>query len=123
MVEFYRQSIGCEVVRRRNDLGLVHLRAGASMIDLISVDGKLGSAGGAPPGQEGRNQDHLCLRVDPFDERAIISHLKAIGVTPRAPASVNFGAEGEGLSLYFADPEGNVIELKGPSRPVAAGDA
>ncbi|MEX0182002.1 MULTISPECIES: VOC family protein [Stenotrophomonas] len=36
---FYGQVLGCVVVRRREHLGLVHLRAGASMIDLISLDG------------------------------------------------------------------------------------
>ena len=35
-IAFYSTVLGCEVVRRRDHLGLVHLRAGASMIDLIS---------------------------------------------------------------------------------------
>lgn len=43
---FYRTLLGCEVARRRDDLGLRHLRAGASMIDLVAVDGKLGRRGG-----------------------------------------------------------------------------
>ena len=30
------------------------------------------------------------------------------------PAS-RFGAEGEGPSIYLEDPEGNMIELKGPT--------
>ena len=64
---FYRDVLGCEVVRRRDDLGLRHLRAGASMIDLVSVDGKLGQRGGSAAGNEGRNLDHLCLRIEPFD--------------------------------------------------------
>jgi len=114
-VAFYGEVLGCEVVRRRDHLGLVHLRAGASMIDLISLDGKPGSKGGHGPGQEGRNVDHLCLRIEPFDEAALISHLTRHGVPPLGAAEVNFGAEGDGLSLYFRDPDGNGIELKGPA--------
>lgn len=114
-VAFYGRVLGCHVVRERPDLGLVHLRAGASMVDLVSIDGKLGRVGGEGPKAEGRNVDHLCLRVEPFDEQRIVSYLAQHGVVPRGPASTNFGAEGEGLSLYFCDPDGNVIELKGPA--------
>ena len=112
---FYRQVLGCEVARRRDDLGLRHLRAGVSLIDIIAVDGKLGRRGGTAAGNEGRNLDHLCLRIEPFDEAAIVAHLVAHGLAPHAPASSNFGAEGEGPSLYFDDLDGNTIELKGPS--------
>jgi catechol 2,3-dioxygenase-like lactoylglutathione lyase family enzyme len=114
-IDFYRTVLGCEVVRRREHLGLVHLRAGVSMIDLVSVDGMLGRRGGAAPAKEGRNVDHLCLRVEPFDEPALMRHLAAHGMAPLGQAEVNFGAEGDGLSLYFQDLDGNVIELKGPS--------
>lgn len=122
-IEFYQSVLGCTVVRQREEIGLVHLRAGVSMIDLVSVDGKLGSRGGAAAGTEGRNVDHLCLRIEPFNEAEIIAHLKKYGLTPQGPADTNFGAEGEGLSLYFSDPDGNVIELKGPSTVVALGRA
>lgn len=114
-VAFYRSVLGCEVVRSRPDLGLIHLRTGVSMIDLVSIDGKLGQAGGAAPGAEARNVDHLCLRVEPFDEAGIVDHLRRHGIAPLGPATRNFGAEGEGLSLYFQDPDRNVIELKGPA--------
>ena len=113
-IAFYRSVLGCEVARQREHLGLVHLRAGASMIDLVSVDGKLGSRGGAAPGREARNMDHLCLRIEPFNEPDLVAHLGNHGVAPLGGAEVNFGAEGDGLSLYFADPDGNIIELKGP---------
>ncbi|MEF9977400.1 MAG: VOC family protein [Thermomonas sp.] len=113
---FYRDVLGCEVVRRRDDLGLRHLRAGASMIDLVSVDGKLGKRGGSAAGSEGRNLDHLCLRIEPFDEASIVHHLAQQDIAPHGAATSNFGAEGDGLSLYFDDPDGNSIELKGPSR-------
>ena len=115
-VAFYKATLGCEVIRERPDLGLMHLRAGASMIDLISIDGTLGSRGGPAPGAQARNVDHLCLRVEPFDEPELIAHLAKHGVVPHGPASENFGAEGTGLSLYFSDPDGNSIELKGPAR-------
>ena len=112
---FYRDVLGCAVERRRDDLGLRHLRAGASMIDLVSVDGKLGRRGGAAAGDEARNVDHVCLRIEPFDEAAIVAHLAAHGVAAQGPASINFGAEGDGPSLYFHDPDGNTLELKGPA--------
>lgn len=115
-VDFYQRVLGCSVARRRDHLGLVHLRAGTSMIDLVSLEGTLGRRGGAGPGQDGRNVDHLCLRIEPFDEAALVAHLAAHGVRVLAPAEVNFGAEGDGLSLYFQDPDGNTIELKGPAQ-------
>jgi catechol 2,3-dioxygenase-like lactoylglutathione lyase family enzyme len=118
-VGFYRSVLGCEIVRQRDDLGLVHLRAGASMIDLVSVDGPLGARGGAAPGKEAKNVDHLCLRIEPFKETDLVAHLQNHGLAPNGKAEINFGAEGDGPSLYFTDPDGNVIELKGPSVAVA----
>jgi glyoxylase I family protein len=120
-IAFYSHTLGCQVVKRRPELGLIHLRAGESMIDLISLTGPLGQAGGSGPGREGRNVDHLCLRVDPFNEQALSAHLQKCGARVRGPASINFGAEGNGLSLYFEDPDGNVVELKGPAIPVQHG--
>jgi glyoxylase I family protein len=118
-VAFYEIVLGCSIARRRPELGLIHMQAGASMIDLIAIDGKLGRAGGEGPKTEGRNVDHLCLRIEPFNEQDIVKHLAQNGIEPRGPASENFGAEGEGLSLYFDDPDGNTIELKGPASGAA----
>lgn len=113
MIRFYCEVLGCTIERRQDEIGLVQLRAGRSLVDVVGVDGKLGRAGGAPPGPEGRNMDHLCLRVEPFDAEAIRAHLEAHGVEAGAVAS-RYGAEGEGPSIYLSDPEGNVVELKGP---------
>ena len=114
MQVFYCEVLGCRVERRQDGIGLVQLRAGASLIDLVTVDGKLGRMGGAAPGPEGRNMDHLCLRVEPFDRERIAAHLQAHGARVGEYGS-RFGAEGEGPSQYLFDPEGNLIELKGPS--------
>jgi len=113
MLAFYCGVFGCTVQRRQDAIGLVQLRAGRSMIDLVPISGKLGAAGGAPPGRTGRNLDHFCLRVEPFDEAAIRGHLESLGVSV-GPVAMRFGAEGEGPSIYVSDPEGNVVELKGP---------
>jgi len=113
MVRFYCDVLGCTVERRRDDIGLVQLRAGNALVDLVPVGGPLGRAGGAAPGKEGRNLDHFCFRVEPFDDAAIRAHLARAGVAAGATVS-RFGADGEGPSLYVNDPEGNTVELKGP---------
>ena len=113
MQAFYCEVLGCTVERRQDEIGLLQLRAGDSLIDLIPVDGKLGRMGGAAPGVEGRNLDHLCLSVTPFERDAILAHLQAHGVSIGEFGS-RYGAEGEGPSQYLSDPEGNVVELKGP---------
>lgn len=114
MRRFYCEVLGAQHVAYRPKLGMSHLRAGSSMIDLVEIDGPLGKPGGAAPGREGRNMDHLCLRVEPFDQDAIVAHLKQHGVAP-GEIRRRYGAEGNGVSIYLADPEGNTVELKGPS--------
>ena len=113
MQDFYCRALGFEVAKRNEPLGLVHLRSRAAMIDLISLDGPLGLAGGAAPGEEGRNMDHLCLRVDPFEMEPLTRHFAAFGVAP-SELRTRFGAEGDGPSFYVRDPEGNRVEIKGP---------
>ena len=113
MLRFYCGALGCTIERRQDEIGLVQLRAGRSLIDLVPVAGKLGRMGGAAPARQGRNMDHFCLRVEPFDADAIRAHLAAHGVEAGNVES-RYGAEGEGPSMYLSDPEGNVVELKGP---------
>jgi glyoxylase I family protein len=113
MRQFYCDVLGCRAEKIQEAIGLVQLRAGRSLIDLVDVAGTLGQMGGAPPGREARNMDHLCLRVEPFDAEKIAAHLQGHDVTPGEVVS-RYGAEGEGPSMYIIDPEGNGIELKGP---------
>lgn len=113
MLDFYQGVLGCSIEREQKDIGLYQLRAGSSLIDLVPVNQKLGRAGGAAPGKEGRNLDHLCLRIDPFDAETLIAYLRDKGIEP-GPVESRYGAEGEGPSIYIDDPEGNTVELKGP---------
>ena len=104
MVKFYEQALGFREERRIERLGLVQMRAGASMLDLIHAERG-----------EGKNMDHLCFRVEPFDRDAIVTTLAPFGISVGETVE-RYGAEGNGPSVYFNDPEGNQIELKGPSK-------
>lgn len=115
MERFYTDVLGCAVARRNGALGMVHLRAGSGLIDLAAVDGELGRRGGAGPAAEGHNMDHICLRIDPFDEVALRAHFLGHGIKV-GPVHHNYGAEGDGPALYLEDPEGNSVELKGPPK-------
>ncbi len=108
MMDFYTRVLGCSVEKIQEALGLYQLRAGSALIDLVPVDGPLGLKGGAAPGAEGRNLDHFCLRIEPFDADAMTAWLKQQGTDP-APVASRYGAEGQGKSIYVADPEGNVV--------------
>jgi catechol 2,3-dioxygenase-like lactoylglutathione lyase family enzyme len=110
---FYCDLLGCTVERQQPELGLTQQRAGSSLIDLVTLDGPLGA--GEPPGA-GRNLEHFCLTVAPFDETTLITWLTARGIAAGEPAS-RYGAEGEGRSFYIEDPDGNRVELKA-ARPV-----
>jgi glyoxylase I family protein len=111
-LRFYQDVLGAQVERARDDIGLYQLRLGDCLVDLVPVDGRLGRAGGAAPGAEGRNLDHVCFRVLPWDGEAVLAHLKAHGI--EAQIASRYGAEGQGPSVYLSDPDGNGIELKGP---------
>ncbi len=108
---FYREVLGCQLDRRRDSLGMVHLRAGSALIDLVSVDGPLGRHGGRAPDTQGRNLDHLCLRIANLSLDQIQQHLQNKGVS-FSDIKRRYGAQGEADSLYLHDNEGNGIELR-----------
>jgi catechol 2,3-dioxygenase-like lactoylglutathione lyase family enzyme len=109
---FYIDVLGARWEKKQEEIGLYQLRVGTALIDLVPVDGKLGAMGGAAPGKEGRNVDHVCFRVFPWDGEAILAHLRQHGIA--AEIVSRYGAEGTGPSIYVTDPEGNNLELKGP---------
>ena len=113
MISFYCGALGCHVEKVQESIGLVQLRAGRSLIDLVSVDGEIGRKGGAAPGREGHNLEHFCLRIEPWNPAAIHAHLAVHGVA-HGDVATRYGADGEGPSIYLEDPDGNTVELKGP---------
>ena len=109
-IAFYEEVLGLHVERRLAEIGLVQLRAGASLIDLVprSEDEDMG-----------RNMDHFAVRIDAMDVPALTAHLKRHGVDP-GEVRRRYGAEGYGSSIYITDPDGNTVELKGPPETAVA---
>lgn len=116
MQQFY-EILGCEVALDRSDeLGLVQLRLGESMLDIVDINGRVGQMGdtGAGPAVDGRNVDHFAVRVESFDQEAIMAFCKEQGIEAESPDYPLLGADGYGHAVYIKDPEGNRVELKGP---------
>ena len=103
-LDFYSRVLGCPEERRIEAIGLVQLRAGRSMIDLVPAD--------PPPTHEGRNVDHFCVGVVAPDMDAVGRWLREQGVEVLGDPTERYGARGTGLSLYVLDPDGNIVELK-----------
>ena len=107
-IAFYRDVLGAREERRVETIGLVQMRAGRSLIDLVPMPEDSGTGAG--------NMEHFALTITPFEPEALAAHLTAHGIEPGEVAE-RYGAEGYGPSIYLSDPDGNVVELKGPPRP------
>ena len=103
MLAFYTEVLGLVEERRIDDIGLVQLRAGRGMIDLVP---------GAPSGFDGANMDHVCLVIAPGTLGDVVRFLADRGVEVVGEPMERYGAGGYGLSIYVRDPEGNIVELK-----------
>ncbi|MFN8542988.1 MAG: VOC family protein [Candidatus Binatia bacterium] len=104
MLDFYTRVLGMTEERRLDEIGLVQLRAGRSLVDLVPR--AEGEAVGAPA-----NLEHLCLAIAVKNMTAVVTFLGDAGVETMGDPTLRYGARGMGLSLYVRDPEGNVVEL------------
>jgi catechol 2,3-dioxygenase-like lactoylglutathione lyase family enzyme len=104
MLRFYVEVLGLVEERRLEAIGLIQLRAGRSLVDLVpDAD---------PTPNDRPNMDHLCLAVAAADMDAVVAHLASAGAEIIGEPMIRYGARGYGLSIYCRDPERNVVELK-----------
>lgn len=109
-VRWYAEVVGATEEGDLRQYGMVQLRAGASMIDLVDA----GSARGEwarPEIEGGRNMDHLCLEIGPVTKAAMEAHLAKHGLKVEEEG-MRSGAKGQGYSWYIRDPWDHQIELK-----------
>jgi catechol 2,3-dioxygenase-like lactoylglutathione lyase family enzyme len=99
---FYVEQLGCTLDHVNERLGLVHLRFGEAMIDLLP----------APPEPRAGGVDHVCLSIRCGDLAEAAAALRAHGVSVEGDVVSRRGAYGTGPSLYIRDPDGYRIELK-----------
>ena len=108
-IAFYEAVLGLHVERRLAEIGLVQLRAGSAMIDLVPR---------TEDEDDGRNMDHFAVRIADMDVPRLTAHLKRHGIDA-GEVRRRYGAEGYGSSVYITDPDGNTVELKGPPETAA----
>lgn len=58
------------------------------------------------------NQNHFCLALDQEGFNQIRGRLEEAGVPLEVGPVRRWGAHGSGVSVYFRDPEGNLVELR-----------
>lgn len=111
-LSFYCGVLGWRIEDELPEFGMVQLRAGAALIDLVDVGATAGHWA-RPDIAGGRNLDHVCMAIAACDEQALRRHLASHAVEI-VEEGWHGGARGKSLSIYVKDPSGNTIELKGP---------
>jgi len=128
-LEFYRDTLGCEVIATQEKEGgylaaivgypdahvrMAHLRVpgGEHVIELFEYLAPDGERADVEPRNVGAS--HLCFLVP--DLRAIYAELVEKGVTSfvSPPVEVDTGINRGGLGLYLRDPDGITVELFQP---------
>jgi len=100
MQTFYCDVLGCQVERVNKAVGLVHLRAGDHLIDLLHV---------ANP-STGKNLEHFCLRIQSFNYPHLQKYFHEHGIETLRYDN-RYSGLGHGFSFYVSDPDGNEIEF------------
>jgi catechol 2,3-dioxygenase-like lactoylglutathione lyase family enzyme len=106
---FYRDVLHLPAERvegwRKGELPFPSVRVSdGTIIDL--VQSKESRAG------EGLNLAHYCLVTDSSDLEAVKAELEGAGVTIENGPGMRSGARGNAMSIYFRDPDDNMIELR-----------
>jgi catechol 2,3-dioxygenase-like lactoylglutathione lyase family enzyme len=106
---FYERVLGMGAERveqwRRGELRFPSVRVNEStIIDLVQAP--------AEPSERRLNLAHFCLVTDDADLDSVARELSSAGVAIEVGPATRSGARGNALSIYFRDPDNNLIELR-----------
>jgi catechol 2,3-dioxygenase-like lactoylglutathione lyase family enzyme len=109
---FYHGILGLPVEReaewRAGRVGFPSVRVDDHFI--IDLFQRPADAPAPGPGQH--NLNHFCLVTDEADLAAVRRDLEARGVAVLRGPVARWGAQGEALSVYLHDPDGNEVEIR-----------
>jgi catechol 2,3-dioxygenase-like lactoylglutathione lyase family enzyme len=115
-LSFYQQHLGLAAERvepwRSGEVRFPSLRINeATIIDLIATPSADGGAR--------ENLAHFCLVSDEPDLAGAVEELTRAGIPVETGPAMRSGARGDALSIYFRDPDGNLIEVRTYARRAA----
>jgi len=110
-VAFYRDVLGLGIERleewRARSIGFPSVRISAdTLIDLVQVQDAAARA------DRVTNLNHFCLVIADEALEPVAEHLRGRGVDVYTGPARRWGAHGNGVSVYFRDPDGNEIEVR-----------
>ena len=121
-LHFYCDILGLELLRieeyRAGDVGFPSVRINENtIIDLNPPERQTKPVSG----RDG-NLNHLCLCTENDDMDAVADYLKGQGLEIETGPIQRWGARGAGTSVYFRDPDQNLVEVR-TYAPVATREA
>lgn len=113
VLDFYINVLGLQGERleafREGKVPFPSVRINAdTLIDLFPVEAPLPGTGDSQPA----HLNHFCLVVTQSEMPEIMANLHAAGVTIEEGPVTRWGAHGNGMSIYFPDPEGRRVEVR-----------
>src|SRR6266851_2637802 len=87
-LDFYTRVLGLAEERRIEQIGLIQLRAGASMIDLVPATADAARV------EDNLNVDHFCLGIDVRDMHELARYLRGVAVEVIGEPAARYGARG-----------------------------
>ena len=112
-LRFYTRVLGFHVAapappQTIDKWAMTELRAGEATLVLIDTTHPDGAWALSPPGP-GENMHHFCLRLALFDGAALRQILRDANIAIEEESD-----DGRERAFYIRDPEGNLVELRGP---------